>query len=136
MMGRRVGLAIAAVAAAVAATLGATGSAAGDPGTEKARVDSEIGAVLAIGSDELAVGERVVLTVRPEDVELSETPLAGANAWVASVDQKVYLGESIDFRVRVGDRVLLARAHPRLATKIGEPLHVRVAPESLLALKT
>jgi len=38
--------------------------------------------------------------------------------------------------VRVGERVLLARTHPRLATKIGEPLHVRIAPESLLALKS
>ena len=43
MMGRRAGLVTVAVAAMLAATLGATGSAAGDPGTEKARVDSEIG---------------------------------------------------------------------------------------------
>jgi iron(III) transport system ATP-binding protein len=98
-------------------------------------VASEIGAVLAIGSEEFAVGERVVLTVRPEDVELSETPLAGANAWPAIVDQKAYLGESIDFRVRVAERVLLARAHPRFTTKIGEPLHVRIAPETLFALR-
>jgi iron(III) transport system ATP-binding protein len=99
------------------------------------QVHSEIGAVLAIASEDFAIGERVVLTVRPEDVELAETPLAGANAWTAVVDQKAYLGESIDFRVRVAERVLLARAHPRLATKIGEPLHVRIAPESLLALR-
>jgi len=43
MMGRRAGLVTAAAAATLAATLGATASAAGDPGSEKARVDSEIG---------------------------------------------------------------------------------------------
>ena len=43
MMDRRAGLVTVAVAAMLAATLGATGSAAGDPGAEKARVDSEIG---------------------------------------------------------------------------------------------
>ena len=106
-----------------------------DDDRTRVHVDSEIGAVLAIGSDELDLGERVVLTVRPEDVELSETPLAGVNARTASVDQKIYLGESIDFRVRLGERVLLARSHPRLATKIGEPIHLRISPESLLVLR-
>jgi iron(III) transport system ATP-binding protein len=101
----------------------------------RVRVDSGIGVVVATASEDLAVGDRVVLTARPEDVELAETPLAGVNAWTASVEQKVYLGESIDFRVRVADRVLLARTHPRLATKIGEALNVRIAPESLLALR-
>ena len=102
----------------------------------RVRVESEIGSVAATASEDLGVGDRVVLTARPEDVELAETPLAGVNAWPGSVEQKVYLGESIDFRVRVGERVLLARAHPRLVTKIGEPLYVRIAPESLLALKS
>ena len=102
----------------------------------RVRVESEIGSVAATASEDVGVGDRVVLTARPEDVELAETPLVGVNAWPGSVEQKVYLGESIDFRVRVGERVLLARAHPRLVTKIGEPLYVRIAPESLLALKS
>jgi iron(III) transport system ATP-binding protein len=106
-----------------------------DGDRSRVRVESEIGTVAATASEDLGIGDRVVLTARPEDVELAEAPLAGVNAWSGSVEQKAYLGESIDFRVRVGERVLLARTHPRLATKIGEPLHVRIAPESLLALK-
>jgi iron(III) transport system ATP-binding protein len=47
---------------------------------------------------------------------------------------EVFLGESIDFRVRIGDRVLLSRAHPRLTTRIGQPIHVAIAPDKLLAL--
>jgi murein DD-endopeptidase MepM/ murein hydrolase activator NlpD len=42
-MGRRAGLVTAAAAVLLAAMLVATGSAAGDPGTEKARVDGELG---------------------------------------------------------------------------------------------
>jgi len=98
-------------------------------------VASEIGAVTALATEPMRVRAAVLLTVRPEDVELSETPLAGVNARTASVDQKIYLGESIDFRVRLGERVLLARSHPRLATKIGEPIHLRISPESLLVLR-
>jgi len=88
-----------------------------------------------VATEPLTVGDRVVLTTRPEDVELSDEPPSGGNRWVASVDQKVYLGESIDFRVKIGTRVLLARVHPRRTTRIGESLHVAIAPEKLLALK-
>ena len=97
-------------------------------------VDSELGGVTALATQPMRVGDAVVLTVRPEDVELSEAPGAGVNAWRATVDQKVFLGESIDFRVRIGDRVLLSRAHPRLTTRIGQPIHVAIAPDKLLAL--
>jgi iron(III) transport system ATP-binding protein len=98
-------------------------------------VASEIGPVRAVPGDALEVGDPVVLTVRPEDVELSETPPCGTNVWEAVVEQKVFLGESIDFRVTIGERRLLARAHPRLSTRIGHPIHVAIDPDRLLALK-
>ena len=97
-------------------------------------VDSEIGCVAAIASEPFAPGARVVLTVRPEDVELSEAPASGTNRWSATVDQKIFLGEAVDFRVQVGERLLLARTHPRLSTRIGHPIHVAIAPAKVLAL--
>jgi len=98
-------------------------------------VASEIGAVTALATEPMRVGADVVLTVRPEDVELSETAATGINAWRATVDQKVFLGEAIDFRVRIGERVLLSRTHPRLTTRIGQPIHIVIAPEKVLALR-
>jgi iron(III) transport system ATP-binding protein len=105
-----------------------------DAASTTARIDSELGSVLATTSGPLRAGDAVVLTVRPEDVELSESALAAPNSWRAAVEQKVFLGESIDFRVRIGDRVLLSRAHPRLSTRIGQPIHVGIACDKLLAL--
>ena len=113
---------------------GTVAAAAGDP--DCVRVDSEVGPVSALATEPLRVGEAVVLTVRPEDVELSETPGGSVNAWQAIVDQKIFLGESIDFRVRIGDRLLLSRTHPRLSTRIGQPIHVAIVPGKLLALKS
>jgi ABC-type Fe3+/spermidine/putrescine transport system ATPase subunit len=73
---------------------------AAENGGARVRVDSELGVVDAVASESLGAGDRVVLTVRPEDVELSETPSSGlSNTWTAVVDQKIFLGESIDFRV-------------------------------------
>jgi hypothetical protein len=37
--------------------------------------------------------------------------------------------------VRIGERLLLARTHPRLSTRIGHPIHVAIAPEKVLALR-
>jgi iron(III) transport system ATP-binding protein len=107
------------------------------PGPEPALVgvDTDIGALCALAGDALAPGDRVVLVVRPEHVVLTETAAPGVNARLATVDQKVFLGDSVDFRVRIGERLLLARAHPRLRTRIREPVHVSIDPERLVALK-
>jgi len=106
-----------------------------DASAMRVHVASDVGSVVALATEPLAAGERVVLTTRPEDVELSDQAPASTNRWIATVDQKVYLGEAIDFRVSVAGRLLLARAHPRRTTRIGEALHVAIAPEKLLALK-
>ena len=67
--------------------------------------------------------------MRPEDVELSESDLSGENAWQGAVEQKVFLGEAIDFRVAVGSRSLLSRQHPTLRTPVGGAIFVHINPE-------
>jgi iron(III) transport system ATP-binding protein len=105
-----------------------------DPGTVS--IACEIGTLRARAADVLAPGDAVLLFVRPEHVELSEAkPPDGANVFAAIVDQKVFLGDAIDFRVKLGERLLLARAHPRLATRIRQPVYVRIDPARLLALR-
>jgi iron(III) transport system ATP-binding protein len=88
-----------------------------------------------IAPGELRPGERVVLSVRPEDVELSETRPGGANVWQGRVDQKVFLGEFVDFQVKLGERILLSRRHPSLRTPIGDPIFVKLHPEKCVAFK-
>ena len=51
----------------------------------------------------------------------AEVKPAGDNVWQGRVDQKVFLGEAVDFQVKVGPRTLLSRRHPTLRTKVGEP---------------
>ena len=81
----------------------------------------------------------VVVSVRPEDVELSETepPAAdGDNIVRAIVHAKDFLGEYLDFHVKVGDVVLQARAHPSLRTPTGDPIYVRMKSEKCVAIPT
>jgi iron(III) transport system ATP-binding protein len=114
--------------------LSATVSAAdGAPGFY--RVRSELGEMKVQGLEALAPADKVVLSVRPEDIHLSETRSAGDNVWQGTVDQKVFLGESADFQVAVGERRLQARVHPSLRTRVGEPIFVHIDPEKCVALK-
>src|SRR5262245_9085043 len=73
-------------------------------------VCTEIGDVRISGiSQQLRPDERVSLSVRPEDIELTEMKPDADNVWQGRVDQKIFLGEAIDFRVSVGERTLLSR---------------------------
>jgi iron(III) transport system ATP-binding protein len=51
------------------------------------------------------------------------------------VHTKVFLGESVDFEVKVGERILLSRAHPSLGTRVGHPIFLSLDAEKCVALK-
>jgi iron(III) transport system ATP-binding protein len=98
-------------------------------GAERYITRADIGEIAVRTTRPLIADERVAISIRPEDVELTETPPAGENVWQATVEQKVFLGEAIDFRVAVGSRSLLSRQHPTLRTPVGGAIFVRVNPE-------
>jgi iron(III) transport system ATP-binding protein len=100
------------------------------------RVQSEVGELKARAVDALEQGMKVVISVRPEDIRLSETrPPPGGNLLQGTVDTKVFLGESVDFQVKVKGRALLARAHPSLGTRVGQPIYLSLDPEKCVALE-
>jgi iron(III) transport system ATP-binding protein len=111
------------------------GTVGGGDGAGFYRIASEVGNLKARGVDSLKAGEEVVLSIRPEDIELSEARQEGENTYEATVDQKVFLGEFVDFQVRIGGRAVQSRAHPSLRTRVGEPLYVRIDPDKCVALK-
>src|SRR5438067_5704951 len=99
------------------------------------QVRCELGELKAQAHEALRAADKVVLSVRPEDIYLSESRPDGENVWQGTVDQKVFLGESADFQVAIGERRLQSRVHPSLRTRVGEPIYVRIDPEKCVALK-
>ena len=96
-----------------------------------------IGNLLVQSDVKLTAGAPVAISIRPEDVELSDEPApesSGLNLCRGIVDQKVFLGDFIDFQVKVGDFTLLSRAHPSLRTPVGDPINVRMNPQKCVAL--
>ena len=97
-------------------------------------VETELGEVRVGVEQELQPGQRVIVSVRPEDLELSEARLDGENIWTGRVEQKVFLGDAVDFRVIVGQRALLSRQHPTVRTRVGAEIFVRVDPQKCVVL--
>jgi iron(III) transport system ATP-binding protein len=99
------------------------------------RVSSEVGELKARAVEALREGAKIVLSVRPEDIQLSESRPHGENVLEGTVDTKVFLGECVDFQVRLKERTLLSRAHPSLETRVGERIYLCLDPEKCVALK-
>jgi iron(III) transport system ATP-binding protein len=106
-----------------------------EPAEHEYTIDTEIGPVRSFSMEPLAAGERVVLSIRPEDVVLCERKPDGVNVWHGRVDQKVFLGDIVDFEVKIGERIVLSRMHPSLRTPIGDPIWAQVSPEKSVAMR-
>ena len=112
------------------------GSVLGPDGSDgRYRVRTEIGDLTVLATEPLRTEDKVLLSVRPEDVDLAEARPEGANVREGKVDQKVFLGECVDFQVKLGERTLLSRRHPSLRTPIGQPIFVRLDPDKCVALR-
>ncbi|MDO8437849.1 MAG: ABC transporter ATP-binding protein [Nitrosomonadaceae bacterium] len=99
-------------------------------------IDTELGPLRSYSVEPVRAGDKVVLSIRPEDIELSDAQPGdvSVNAWHAMVDQKVFLGEAMDFQVKVGNRTLLSRAHPSVRTPIGQRVWARIDPNKSVAM--
>jgi len=106
-----------------------------DSGERRYRVRTEIGDVTVLATETLRADEKVLISVRPEDVELAEAKPAGMNVWEGRVDQKVFLGEFLDFQVKLGNRMLYSRRHPSLRTPVGHAIFIQLDPDKCVALK-
>jgi iron(III) transport system ATP-binding protein len=113
------------------------GSVLGPDGAQNQyRVRTPIGDVTVLATESFKADDKVLVSVRPEDVALSETkPQSASNVWQGIVDQKVFLGEVLDFQVKVGERILLSRQHPSLRTPSGNPIYIQLDPDKCVALR-
>jgi iron(III) transport system ATP-binding protein len=110
-------------------------------GTDEAdgfvRVSTALGPLRVRGDAGFSANMPVVVSVRPEDVELSDDPPANADSYnlcTGVVYQKVFLGEYVDFQIKAGAGLLLARAHSSVHTPVGDPIHMRMNPEKCIAI--
>jgi iron(III) transport system ATP-binding protein len=109
-----------------------------DGSNGRGKVKTKLGELNVQCENGVSKSDALVVSVRPEDVELSEQEPEGGgddyNVCRGTVDAKVFLGEYLDFQVKIGDCILLARGHPSLRTAVGDTIHVRMKTEKCVAI--
>ena len=101
----------------------------GAPADGMVGLRASFGALQAKSQESLQQGQSVTISVRPEDVELHEeapVTLDGMSVYPGTMVARAFLGEHLDCQVRIGDCVLLARAHPSVRAPVGAPVYVRL----------
>ena len=87
------------------------------------------GTLTVAGAEPLRRGDKVTLSIRPEDVEVSTEPLTGPNTAEAIVDNHMFLGFCQDLALDWGPLKIEARIHPSIRVEPGATVRIRIAPE-------
>ncbi|GAA4336683.1 ABC transporter ATP-binding protein [Pigmentiphaga soli] len=103
-------------------------------GDGRYRVTSEIGPLTVSLFDPGRAGEQILVSVRPEDIELSSTQPQGDNVVAGKVALKVFLGEYVDYQIALGERRVLARAHPTFDVPVGSPVFIQMRAEKCISV--
>lgn len=101
------------------------------------QAETALGSFAVMGDATLKQGDAVAISVRPEDVELIDAGNANGathNVLRGVVDQRIFLGEFIDFKVKAGEQILQVRVHPSVHTAEGEEAVMRMNPEKCIAI--
>ncbi|WP_233836808.1 ABC transporter ATP-binding protein [Paraburkholderia sp. ZP32-5] len=99
-------------------------------------VNSSIGPITVAHSEGMNVGAKAVVSLRPENLEIfaSKPTTEHGNVFEGTVYSKVFLGETLDLQIKVGEQILLARAHPSHREPVGAKIWVTVDPARCIAL--
>ncbi|GAA2079881.1 ABC transporter ATP-binding protein [Actinomadura alba] len=81
----------------------------------------------------IPIGGDVIVSIRPEAVEVSTGSRAGEvpNEWTGTVTTRAFLGESVDHVVSVGRHEIRARGNPAVSIKPGTEVYLRLDPGKL-----
>ena len=101
------------------------------------RVETGLGPMAATGTVDLAAGQDVVVSVRPESVTLTSEGRAGgddATVWEVKVAGHIFVGESTYYEVTRGDRIIRVRANPQLEIEEGRTVYAEMSAKDCVCV--
>jgi iron(III) transport system ATP-binding protein len=100
---------------------------------ERYVVDTVDGRLVLDSAASIAAGTDVIVSIRPEAVEVSTTSRAGEvpNEWTGTVLTRAFLGEAVDHVVAVGKHEIRARGNPSVSIEQGTAVYLRMDPSKL-----
>ncbi|MGH3986795.1 MAG: ABC transporter ATP-binding protein [Actinomycetes bacterium] len=100
---------------------------------ERYRVDTADGSLELSSGAQMPAGTEVVVSIRPEAMEISTTSRGGEvnNEWSGTVLTRAFLGDAVDHVVDVGKHELRARGNPAVSIEQGSTVYLRMDPAKL-----
>jgi iron(III) transport system ATP-binding protein len=102
---------------------------------ETALVETPYGIFRCNLGQTITVGQSVLVSARPEDFVLYDKPPGeGLNVLAGRIVHRVFLGEVVDYLIDIGEGEIRVRAKPEFDFRIGQKVHIGVAPQKCVAL--
>lgn len=99
------------------------------------KVLTDFGKIIAHSVDPLHKGDKVLISIRPENIHVSENRPDSPNVWETMVDERVFLGEYVDLQLKIGDKVLQARVHPSTKASVGTKVFLSIDLEKCIVIQ-
>jgi iron(III) transport system ATP-binding protein len=104
-------------------------------GKQLGEVATSLGHLKCMLPDGETLGERVVIVVRPEDIALSRGSSASdANVIEASLEDVIFMGNTVEYQVKAGDYRLHFNVHPSTGLSRGASVSLLLSPYKCRAL--
>ena len=100
------------------------------------RIETDEGALWTSREHDLQLGAEVVVSLRPESLEIgTQRPADARNQWRGNVVTRAFLGDSADYVVSVGKLELRVRCNPSVSVPPGTEVHLTVPPEQVIMVR-
>jgi len=96
-------------------------------------VETSEGRLKVDGAADVAAGAHVVVSIRPEAVELSTRSWDGTvpNEWSGTITNRAFLGDSVDHVIGVGKYNIRNRSNPSISVAPGTDVYLHMDPTKL-----
>ena len=86
---------------------------------------------------DIAVGESVIVVIRPEDISIVPESVAGnENVLRAKVEAMIFMGDAVECQLSVGAQRLRTKLHPSAPVRQGQTVFLQLPPQSCRALRS
>jgi iron(III) transport system ATP-binding protein len=98
-------------------------------------IDTEIGTIVGLNSQEIAPGQEAMLCVRPEFIKLAATDAAGGrNIFRGKVETLLFTGEAYEGEIRIGNTLVTTTISPTVHVVEGGELYLSFDPDHCFLL--
>jgi iron(III) transport system ATP-binding protein len=106
-------------------------------GGQMGEVETASGSLRCLLPDGVAMGETVALIVRPEDVNLASGSLsADDNVLTGKVEAVIFMGDTLECRVCIGDHSLKMKLHPSSTVAPGATVRLCIPSQCCRVLRS